>query len=199
MSKLKTGIDIDGTISTAYCWLPLFNQIACQNLTSDDITDYDIHKVFGIDNLWDIIMSDYSKEYFNSVDIRDNAPDVINKLIELNMIEPHVITARDASEYKVARTKEYLSKCNLDISDKDLYMLGSHDKLAVANELQLDVMIEDNPATAIDFAKNGIVVLLLDTNYNKCVEHVNIIRCKDWLDVFRIVIELYYEHKEVSN
>jgi len=153
---IRIGIDVDGTISTAKCQIPLYNKISGKILKYEDVTDYMVEDIYGVDDMYDIIMRDFEEEYFDNVDIRPNASDVINKLIELKIIKPHIITARSDTDYIRYRTEMYLQDNDLVLIP--LHMLSSHNKLSKAIELDLDVMIDDRGETCLELAKAGINV-----------------------------------------
>ena len=54
----------------------------------------------------------------------------------------------------------------------------------LCKDLNVDLMIEDDPKYAEDCALKGINVLLLDKPWNQnCIEHENIIRVKNWKEI----------------
>ena len=49
--------------------------------------------------------------------------------------------------------------------------------------------LEDNPSNAMQLANEGMKVLLIDTNYNKEIEHENIVRVNNWIDIHGFIQE----------
>ena len=58
-----------------------------------------------------------------------------------------------------------------------------------AKELECHIFIEDNPSNAMQLANEGMKVLLIDTNYNKEIEHENIVRVNNWIDIHGFIQE----------
>ena len=48
-------------------------------------------------------------------------------------------------------------------------------------------MIEDNPDNAMILAENGIKVILFDRLYNQNINHENIIRCRNWNEIWSVI------------
>ncbi len=57
---------------------------------------------------------------------------------------------------------------------------AAREKLKCCRRFGIDVMIEDNPETALTLARNGIWVLLFDAPYNRNASADRIIRVKNW-------------------
>ena len=51
-------------------------------------------------------------------------------------------------------------------------------------------MIDDKPEVALHLAENGIKVLLFDTRYNQKIEHDNVVRVYNWIDIYEKIKEL---------
>lgn len=64
------------------------------------------------------------------------------------------------------------------------------DKFMGCSKLKVDVMIEDKPDVALYLAENGVKVLLMDAPYNKDLQHKNITRVYDWLEIEKILTEM---------
>lgn len=64
------------------------------------------------------------------------------------------------------------------------------DKLKGCKQFNIDIMIDDRPNVALFLAENGIKVLLYDARYNQNVEHQNIVRAANWVDIYRKIVEL---------
>ena len=54
----------------------------------------------------------------------------------------------------------------------------------------IDVMIDDRPNVALFLAEAGIKVLLFDAGYNQEVEHENILRITNWIDIYQEISKL---------
>lgn len=178
MNKLNICIDIDGTMTDPYYFMPYFNKYFGKNLTEEECEHHRIDKLYGLSK--DEIEIFYEKEGENmhrNATILPKVKQVIDNLkINHNL---YIVTARRKEMEHI--TKEWLNKH--DINDIKLYSLGSYYKVDKALELNCDVFLEDNPQNSIELANAGIKVLLMDTNYNKMVSHKNIIRVENWNDI----------------
>ena len=105
---------------------------------------------------------------------------IIDKLSPLFKI--NIVTAR---HYISANsTEKWLSKYKIYY---DNIYFNSGDKLDVCNWKNIKIMIEDNPDNTMILAKNGIKVLLFDRLYNQEANHENIIRCKNWNEIWSVI------------
>jgi len=179
MKNLNICIDIDGTITDAYYWLDITNKYFNKNITEQQVTEYYIHEVMGID------LKEYDEFYdknkiaiHSQQKLREDVQIVIKRLSALHNI--FFVTAREKS--LTMFTHSYLKENK--IMYDDLFVLGSHYKVDKARELKCDIFIEDNYDNAINLSNEGFKVLLIDTNYNRKPLNSNIIRVYDWKDIY---------------
>lgn len=192
MNALNICIDIDGTITNAYDWLDITNEYFNKNITEDQITEYEIHQVLGIER--HEYEDFYNKNKFkihSEQKLRGDAKLIINKLSKLHNI--YFVTARD----KELETLTHLFLRKNEISYDDLFVLGCHYKVDKARELNCSIFIEDNYNNAIQLSNAGFKVLLIDTNYNRKPLNRNIIRVNDWKEIAAIINELSLQTKAV--
>lgn len=192
MNALNICIDIDGTITNAYDWLDITNEYFNKNITEDQITEYEIHQVLGIER--HEYEDFYNKNKFkihSEQKLRGDVKLIINKLSKLHNI--YFVTARD----KELETLTHLFLRKNEISYDDLFVLGSHYKVDKARELNCSIFIEDNYNNAIQLSNAGFKVLLIDTNYNRKPLNRNIIRVNDWKEIAAIINELSLQTKAV--
>lgn len=190
MKDLNICIDIDGTITDAYYWLEITNKHFGKNITEDQVTEYYIHEVMGVDQ------KEY-EEFYNKNKIaihseqklRKDVQNIIKRLSLLHNI--YFVTARDSS--LTILTHSYLKKN--EIPYDDLFVLGSHYKVDKAIELKSDVFIEDNYHNALQLSEAGFKVLLLDTNYNRKPINENITRVYNWKEIYSIINKLLLQSK----
>lgn len=178
---MNIGIDIDGTLTEPYDFIPVFNKILNKHVTEDDfINNYDINKIYGItDDDWENITNDEGKTikdlFLETCRMRKDAPFVIQTLQgDHNCM---CITARNRSECQEI-TRKFLTDNNL--SWLKVRYLNSHDKLEAAKQYNIDIMIEDNPEVINELAKNGITVIAIGCNWNKNTKGENIYRVETW-------------------
>lgn len=186
MKSLNIGVDIDGCVTNPYYYLSHFNKIFNKQITIEQCTEYDLRKIYNITHEeWESKFQDNIEGFLDSVDIRDDVVEVLSR-IKLNH-DCHFITARSNTEYMRKRTEDYLDENNLN--GIPLHMLSSHYKVNKAKELGIHTFIEDCGNNALELAREGIRVFLMDTNYNQCVEHENIIRVKDWREIEQLLMD----------
>ncbi|MDU4935287.1 MAG: hydrolase [Peptostreptococcaceae bacterium] len=186
MSNLNICIDIDGTITSPYHFIPYLNNMYNKNLSNEDCTTLDWTELYGEDI--EDILNKFHNEYMNAyeeAEVIEGARDIIKELYERNNL--YFVTAR--SESLTGITTNWLNKNGF--SDIEVYLLGSDYKIEKAKELNCNLFIEDNPSNAIQIAEAGINVILMDANYNKGTEHERITRVKDWKQI-KELIENHY-------
>lgn len=190
MKALNICIDIDGTITDPYFWLDSANKYFNKNITSEEITQYEVHKVLKVSR------EDYTKFYnknkftlHNREDINKDAVDIIQELIKSNNI--YFVTAREKSLEIL--TREYLNRNKVPYDG--IYVLGTYHKVDTAKNLNCDLFIEDSFENAVELSKNGFKVLLVDTNYNRFPLKENIKRVFNWSQIYNIVTRVLLQEK----
>ncbi len=184
MNKLNICIDIDGTITSPYHFIPYLNELYSKNITEKEYNTHNWENLYGVDIL--TIMSEFHEKYMHSyteAKIVDNAKNVIDNLRNYHNL--YFVTARHNKLEDI--TKNWLNENGF--GDIDVYLLGSDYKVEKAKELECNIFIEDNPSNAMQLASEGMKVLLIDTNYNKHVEHENIVRVNNWIDINSFIKE----------
>lgn len=190
MKELNLCIDIDGTITAPYDWIPKANDYFGTSITPKDVIHYDIHKVLDIDPItYEIFYNLYGEELHHEASPRKNVRKVLNNLYSNHNI--HFVTAR---EDKMKNTT-YMWLLYHEIPMNSLTLLGSHYKVNTAKDLNCDIFLEDRYENAIELSNAGFKVLLVDCNYNKGPLPSNVTRVNDWLEIENI-INLYSENKD---
>ena len=177
--KEKLGIDIDG----------------CLNHYHDELRIY-IKQFYGIDVSTDeyYIMNSLNlslpreNEFWQNFDkiaidfqLEIDCKKVIDELSKL--FDINIITARHYDSAVFA--EQWLNKNKLYY---DSIYFNSGNKLGVCNWKNIKIMIEDKPDNALILAQNGIKILLFNRLYNQEVKHENIIRCKDWNQIYNTIM-----------
>lgn len=186
MKNLNICIDIDGTITDPYFWLDIANKYFSKNITIDKVTEYKVDIVMGVtrDEYYDFYKKNKFKMHNDNVSLREDAKEVIEKLIKLNNI--YFVTARD-KDLKLL-TYSYLN--NNRIPYDDVFVLGTHYKVDMARKLKCDIFIEDCYENALQLSQNGFKVLLIDTNYNRKPLNKNIVRVLNWNEIYELIKEM---------
>lgn len=182
MKKLNICIDIDGTVTSPYHFIPYLNELYNKNITELECNTYDWEVLYGIDmeTMLNEFHSNYLHSYEEAVVIND-AKEIVAKL--KNNHKLYFVTARNEKLTDI--TTKWLHSNGFE--EIDVYLLGSDYKIKKAKELECHIFIEDNPSNAMQLANEGMMVLLIDTNYNKEVEHKNITRVNSWIEIERII------------
>lgn len=181
MKRLNLCIDIDGTVTEPYYWLARANRYFGTQVKPEDVIVYDIHKVLGIEE------DDYSEFYelygkllHKESEARFGASEILQILHQQHNI--HFVTARD--ERMRETSIDWLQRHKIPMDS--IYLLGSHYKAEKARELNSDIFIEDSYSNALQLAKAGFDVLLIDCSYNKGPLPQNVTRVKNWYEIARI-------------
>lgn len=178
MRRLNICVDIDGTMTDPYYFMPYFNEYFGQNLTSEDCTMIELQSLYRVsrDQIREFYLLEGEKMHRNATILPD-VREVFEELRKEHAI--YIVTARMKDMEHV--TSQWLLEH--DIQGVELHSLGSHYKVDRAKELSCDVFVEDNPDISMELAQADIQVLLMDTNYNRQVSHKNIVRVQNWWDV----------------
>lgn len=175
-------IDIDGTITHAYYWVKYINKHFKTNLKEEDMIYYNLEKVANVTaEEFGEFYRIYSEEIHKNAVIREHAKNVLDELAKSHNI--FYVTARDESLRDI--TLNWFKE--MELPEGNLYMLGSHDKVNKAKELNCDLFLEDRYENAIDLSNNGIKILLIDCYYNRHPLNENIKRVADWNEISEYV------------
>lgn len=178
MKKLNLCIDIDGTVTEPYYWLERANRYFERQLKPEDITAYEIHRMLDVEeDDYNEFYELYGKLLHKEAKARLGASEMLQSLYRRHNI--HFVTAR---EEKMRETSiEWLEKNHMPMDS--IWHLGSHYKAAKARELNSDLFVEDCYSNAIQLAKAGFEVLLIDCTYNRGPLPENVTRVKSWFEI----------------
>lgn len=174
---MHIGVDLDNTLldaTTAH--LQYYNKASGLTLTHEDVNDFYLYKMYG----WDKTESDviYHK---HGHDIHWNSspyPQAIQTLASLfkhNTIS--IVTARPTQFRDV--TVKWLEYHSVQYNN----IVFIEDKLKECLKLQVEVMIDDGPHYAEEFAQRGMPVILYEQPYNRFIKHEFVYRAVDWSEV----------------
>lgn len=179
MKELNICIDIDGTITDPYSWLPFANKYFHKNITEEQVTEYYIHKVMKAKREeYEKFYEEYKFKIHSEDKLREDARAVIKILMLSHNI--YFVTARDKELTML--THSFLNKN--DVPYDDLFVLGSTYKVNKAAELNCSIFIEDSYDNALQLSNAGFRVLLMDTNYNRRTLNENITRVYNWKETY---------------
>lgn len=195
MRKLNICIDIDGTITEPYYWLPIVNAYFQKNVLEEEITQYSIPDVMGISR------EDYQDFYDHHKFHMHRSPRLrpyVSYYIQALYLEHniHFVTAREKELEFI--TVSYLNQYMLPYDS--LHVTGSSNKVPQASNLECDVFVEDSLENALLLAEAGFRVLLLNTGYNQC-ENLprRVSRVYDWEEISDKIKGLARAKQPVSN
>ena len=192
MKNLNICIDIDGTITDPYYWLSYANNYFNSNISESQITSYDISKVLNVDrNDYLEFYEKYKFEIHTKQALRDDVKDALEMLHKFNNL--YFVTARDKS----LELLTYLYLLDHEIPFDEVFILGTHNKVPKAKDLNCDIFIEDSYDNAIELSNSGFKVILLDTNYNRLPLNHNIIRAHNWMEISQIITEISREKEAI--
>lgn len=185
---MRIGIDVDEVLCrTNDYFLYEFNKKHKTNFMRDELTSYtyDCFKGFDGEYIFDCLIK-HLNESSIFYDVLDSSKEVLLELKEMGH-ELFIITSRwkDLGE----KTKLWIYKHFGEDFFKDIliYNDGSDrniDKSQIAQEYNIDVLIEDAPKYALNTASKKIKVLLFNQPWNKNVpESEYITRVYSWNEI----------------
>lgn len=184
MKNLNICIDIDGTVTEPFYWLESANSYFGKSLRPRDIRVYDVEEAMGLlPGDYDRFYDEFGEELHRGARMREGVTEVILRQHLNHYI--HFVTARDMRMKSVSI--EWLKSHR--IAHDSISLLGSHDKVGKAGELNCDIFIEDRYENAISLAEAGYDVILIDCSYNKGKIPKNVTRLRNWYQVDRYIAE----------
>ncbi len=185
MEKLNICIDIDGTITNPYHFIPYLNDMYNKQITEAECITHKLEELYEVklDDLLKAFHTDYIYAY-KEANVVEGAKEVIKDLNENHNL--YFVTARDEMLKDI--TQGWLNEN--DLGYIDVHLLGSDYKVNKAKELECNIFIEDNPSNAMQLAQEGLTVLLIDNNYNKDIDNKNIIRVSSWNDIKDFILNM---------
>nr|WP_297394592.1 haloacid dehalogenase-like hydrolase [uncultured Peptostreptococcus sp.] len=178
-------VDIDGTLTSPYFFIPYLNKLTGKNLGIEDYTSIDWNDTYGPEHSqmykdFDHIHTDIYWE--NS--LVDGAREVVNDLYDRGD-RVYIVTARSSAIAHV--TNSWIDK--QDINYTDIFSISGNDgKVAMAEKLACDYFLEDDPSNAVNLSEAGFKVILMDAMYNRGVDGENITRVSSWDEIREILL-----------
>lgn len=192
MKHLNICIDIDGTITDPYYWLSYANRYFNSNISESQVTSYDIHKILNIKQSEYLeFYENFKVEIHTNQKLRSDVKDILVELHKFNYL--YFVTAREKSLELVT----FLYLLNHEIPFDEVFILGTHNKVPKAKDLNCDIFIEDSYDNAIELSNSGFKVILLDTNYNRLPLNHNIIRVHNWMEISQIITKISREKEAI--
>ena len=124
MIKLNICIDIDGTITSPYHFIPYLNELYNKNITEEECNTHNWEVLYGVD--MNTMISEFHEKYMHSygeAKVVDDAKNIIDELKKNHNL--YFVTARDAKLTDI--TKNWLNENGFE--EIDVYLLGSYYKI----------------------------------------------------------------------
>ncbi|MFT9488076.1 5' nucleotidase, NT5C type [Tepidibacillus decaturensis] len=174
--EFTLGIDIDGTVTDPYTFIPHLNQYFNKNFLYNEITTYDLTKLYNIDE----------EEYLNwyshyGADIYQTAPlakDAKKTLSYLKQSYRLIYISAREEEYRLPTMKWFESQ---GLPFDRVVLTGSPNKIQQAIEYEIDLFLEDHYVASCQMAQElNIPILLFDTPYNQGPLPEQVTRVYSW-------------------
>ncbi|KRF13676.1 5' nucleotidase, NT5C type [Paenibacillus sp. Soil787] len=174
---MRIGVDLDNTIlDGTSSHLHYYNLASGLSLTADDVNDFYIYRLYG----WspeerDEVFRQYGHDIHWNSQPYPMAIEALGQLIQDHQVS--FITARPEKFRTV--TTDWLK----------LYKFMYHNitftenKLQACTDLKIDVLIDDAPHYAEEFAYQNKPVILYDQPYNRHIANNMVYRATDWNEV----------------
>lgn len=180
---MRIGVDIDGVVADTFPLLVReLNAYFQVNLALQDIYDYNIFKVYGL-NEGEMLafLHDREQALMEGPALKDGAGEYLGILSQKHNI--YLVSAR-YEKYR-SQTEKWLQKHAIPYHD--LILLGSHDKREVCRQISVAVFIEDSLKNAHQLSSCGVPVLLFDAPYNQGKLPSLVRRCSSWEEIFQVL------------
>lgn len=192
---MRIGIDIDDTtfltVKSMIKYADIFEEQRTGRHANNDygkITNrYYLKHLYGWDDeTKQTFFNIYYKNVLKECTMLPNANTVIKKLKEdghtIHFITARLMNIPNCDTEKI--TKESFKKFNIPY---DTLSMPIKDKLTFVKENNIDLIIEDSYETCKEFIDNGMKSILMTTRMNEQILDENIIRVKDWNEIYNIV------------
>ncbi|UKS29274.1 hypothetical protein LOZ80_10185 [Paenibacillus sp. HWE-109] len=174
---MHIGIDLDNTILDATsAHLKYYNIASGQSFTAEDVNDFYIYRLYGWNRAErEAIYHQYGHDIHWHSSPFPLAVDMIQQLFQHHQIS--IITARPELFRKV--TLDWLKHHNINYHQIALV----ENKLQQCISAKVDVLIDDGPHYAEEFARSNKSVILYEQPYNLSVRHDSVLRASNWHEV----------------
>lgn len=181
---MHIGVDLDNTLvdaTTAY--LGIYNRVSGQTRTAADVADFHLWRLYGwTPDQYRVMYTRHGHEIHEQSEPMPGALSVMQAWYEQHQIS--IITARPPAFHVVTRAW-------LDRYDVPHHAVAfAEDKYAYCTSHGVDVLVDDGPHYAEEFARHDRHLVLMDQPYNRRVAHISIYRARDWREVSRHISAL---------
>lgn len=185
-------VDVDEVIAQFLdAWLAFYNSRNNTAWQADQFHSYNFWEVVGGDKE---SMVELTHEFFKSPEFQNIRPveDAVEGISALARVhELVIITARpqEISEMTLSWLDTYFPRAfkRVHLTNQFSKLGYWRSKAAVCVEEHASVLIEDNAEYALECARSGVRVLLVDKPWNKDVSHDLIVRVHSWKDILAVM------------
>ncbi len=178
--KPRFGIDIDGTVTCPSTLIPHINKQYNLTISLDDVTEYDFLSAFPSPVDRDSFQQWFKKnepEMYRVSELARDAKQVLTDWHE--RFELFYISARGENVFDI--TENWFIEHEVPYDHIEL--IGSHDKISVAQKYAVEAFFEDKHDNAVMLAEQlDIPVILFDTPYNRLPVPNKVIRVNNWIE-----------------
>ena len=195
---MNIGIDADGVLTDMSAFYFEYGERFFKRKPSDT-AGYSISEIFGCSEKQEFKFGlKYFIKYCKDCPPRANCTQIIQQLNadghNLYEITPRkfVTMNNPLGWYSRSLFESWLKRYGMNFNEI-FYCSESNspsDKLNGCKRFGINVMIDDRPNVALFLAEAGIKVLLFDAGYNQEVEHENILRITNWIDIYQEISKL---------
>ena len=181
--EFTLGIDIDGTVTDPYTFIPHLNQYFNKQLTYDDVITYNLLELYEItEQQYRDWYKLHGEKIYEKAPLALEAKEILHQLqVDYNLI---YVSARD-EKYRVATMKWFKQN---DLPYDEVILTGSPHKCKEIENNQIDLFLEDNYDAAVHMGKLiEIPLFLFDTPYNQGPLPENVIRVYSWSEAKSLI------------
>ncbi len=195
---MNIGIDIDDTIVNTSDYIIKYADIYNKKISGSSIRKNigNIHSKYYLSEMYDW-NDEIKKDFFNYY-----YENIISECSVLPYVKESLIKLKNDGHklvYITARTTS-IENCNTYDITKDMFLknkipydkllLNSWDKLQIAKENNIDIMIDDCYDTCVEFNRNGIKAILMTSKINSNIIELDIVkRVKNWKELYKMILE----------
>lgn len=175
---MRIGIDIDDVMGD---FVPEFIKWTGKDVNIENITSYDMSKAYGItsNTMWKWITQFYKTHQFANLPTLPSSVDSLSSLPQHTFI---AITARPINTLSI--TQAWLAM-NFSYVNLPFVFVGVKDKGLLAQQEQLELLIDDGLHNIASMNKRNLPAILVDKPWNRDVlENPMYMRMYDWNEIY---------------
>lgn len=181
---MHIGIDLDNTLLDATSsHLKYYNIASGLMLTPDDVNDFYLYRLYGWNKSEaDIVYDKYGYQIHWDSEPFPMAVDIMNELYGEHRVS--IITSRPVHFREV--TEEWLSRYEIYYHR----IVFTDDKFRECLRSNVDVLIDDGPHYAEEFAHDDKPLILFEQPYNSFFSANSVYHASNWLEVKKCINQL---------